>query len=151
MNSFNQSQSVFIQPLGRLDFQGSSHLLQQLNAIDAMQHQWWVLDLSRIEFIDNCGVSMLVTAMKLARRNGCELIIYNPHPASRLILEITQLDRLLPIYHTKLDLLSGDRFSPELLSYGEAAKLHGTKLDPHKSELAKAELAKAELPQAVAA
>lgn len=60
--------------------------------------QPWVFDLSQVEFIDSAGLGALVWAHSLARQQGtiayfCAL----PAPV-QLLFEITQLDRVFPLY-----------------------------------------------------
>jgi anti-anti-sigma factor len=56
------------------------------------------LDLVKIDFIDGCGLSMLMSAMSRARRVGCELMIVAASRQVRRLIEITgTADRLPPL------------------------------------------------------
>jgi anti-anti-sigma factor len=56
------------------------------------------LDLSEIDFIDGCGLNMLIDAMSRARRTGRELAISDASSCVRRLIEITDTaDRLPPL------------------------------------------------------
>ncbi|MGL5080400.1 MAG: STAS domain-containing protein [Microcoleaceae cyanobacterium] len=72
-------------------------LEEQLRAIASTPLRLWVIDLAEVDFIDSVGVTVLVSAFKLARRHGCRLTLCNPSSTVKLVLEITQLDQALEI------------------------------------------------------
>ncbi|MFZ1153897.1 MAG: STAS domain-containing protein [Solirubrobacteraceae bacterium] len=56
------------------------------------------INLAQIDFIDGCGLSMLMNAMSRARRAGCELAIVDASRYVRRLVEITgTADRLPPL------------------------------------------------------
>lgn len=65
----------------------------------ATRPRWPVeLDLAQIDFIDGCGLSMLINAMSRARRTGRELVIVEASRYVRRLIEITDTaDRLPPL------------------------------------------------------
>ncbi len=91
-------QHIFLQPLQRLDIQGGNDLKQQVLAMPTEHPKLWIIDLAEVEFIDSSGLGALVTALKSARRLGCRLVLCHPSPTVKLILEITQLDRVFEIF-----------------------------------------------------
>jgi anti-anti-sigma factor len=56
-----------------------------------------VLDLSELTFIDGGGLRALQNAGERARRNGHELVVSNPTPWVRQLLELCELDQVLAI------------------------------------------------------
>lgn len=54
-------------------------------------------DLSETSYIDSTGLSVLIGALKRTKSQDGRVVILNPHPNVRKILEITGLDRALPI------------------------------------------------------
>jgi anti-anti-sigma factor len=65
----------------------------------ATRLRWPVeLDLAQIDFIDGCGLSMLMNAMSRARRAGRELVIVDASRYVRRLIEMTDTaDRLPPL------------------------------------------------------
>ncbi len=55
------------------------------------------VDLEEVLFIDSSALAALVGLYRRCREAGCELRIINVQDPIRLILEITQLDRVLPV------------------------------------------------------
>jgi anti-sigma B factor antagonist len=99
-----KNQSTLIQIQGRLDVVNAAKLQQQLGRIDSEQSNVWILDLTEVEFIDSAGLVALVTAHKTAVKQHCQLVLCNPSPAVRVILEISQLDRVFEVVEGMSDL-----------------------------------------------
>jgi anti-sigma B factor antagonist len=66
-----------------------------VDRIDAGARQI-TIDLHRVHYIDSAGIGALVSALKRIGPHG-ELCIANPRPAVRCLLELTRLDRVIPI------------------------------------------------------
>jgi anti-sigma B factor antagonist len=99
-----KNQSILIQIQGRLDVVNAAKLQQQLGQLDSEQFRAWILDLTEVEFIDSAGLVALVTAHKTAAKQHCQLVLCNPSPAVRVILEISQLDRVFEVVEGLPDL-----------------------------------------------
>ena len=56
-----------------------------------------VVDLTDLSFIDSSGLSVLVDAHRKARDAGGVLVVRNPSPMLRRLLDITRLDTLLVV------------------------------------------------------
>jgi anti-anti-sigma factor len=56
-----------------------------------------VVDLSDVRFLDSTGLQVLVTALKHAQQGGGCLTLVQPTPCVQRVLQITQLDRILPV------------------------------------------------------
>lgn len=97
MIAFFTEDSAVIQIRGRLDGPGGVVLGQTLERIRPVQYSRWVLDLSQVEFIDSAGLTALLDSLSLATEHGCRLAIYNPHPAVKLVFEISRLDELFEL------------------------------------------------------
>ena len=69
----------------------------------ATRLRWPVeIDLAQIDFIDGCGLSMLMNAMSRARRAGRELAIVDASRYVRRLIEITDTaDRLPPSFDSR--------------------------------------------------
>ncbi len=64
-----------------------------------------VIDMSRVEFCDSTGISVLLSAMKRSRDNEGDLELVAPKPAVTKVLEVTGLDEVFTI-HPDLGTLS---------------------------------------------
>ena len=63
-----------------------------------------VIDMSRAEFCDSTGISVLLSAMKRSRDRGGDLELVAPKPAVMKVLQVTGLDEVFVI-HPDLDAL----------------------------------------------
>lgn len=66
-----------------------------VDRIDAGSRQI-TIDLHRVDYIDSAGIGALVSALKRIGPNG-QLRIARPRPAVRSLLELTRLNRVIPI------------------------------------------------------
>jgi anti-anti-sigma factor len=98
MECLNASQHIVIQPQSRLDGPGGQVLMQQLKGLIQDHHQLWIIDMTHVSFIDSAGLGVLVNALKSARNQGCQLVLCNLSATVKLILEITQLDRVFEVF-----------------------------------------------------
>lgn len=94
------AQHILLQPQTRLNFQEGNFLYQQLTGILPELYQLWVIDMTHVDFIDSSGLCALIRGLKLARKQGCRLVICNVPATARLIFDITQLDQAFEIFDT---------------------------------------------------
>jgi len=59
-----------------------------------------LVDLASCTFIDSVGLSVLIQA---AQRAGRTLGIVSPSPAVRRLIELTQLESLIPVFESEAD------------------------------------------------
>jgi len=71
---------------------------QKLNTIIGIQSPYLIFDLSRLNFVDARGLSILVSALKMARKYGGEVLLLNPTPVVRALIELTRLQQMFRIY-----------------------------------------------------
>lgn len=93
------SQAVFvIQPEGALTATTAMHFHHQMNAAVASSYYPSLLvDMQHVDHIDSAGLMALVSAYKLARKFDKQLSFCSLSYSVRMILELTQLDRVLEI------------------------------------------------------
>lgn len=89
---------------GEIDLYTAPQLRSEL--IDALNDgaARLVVDVSRVEFCDSTGISVLLSAMKRSREKGGDLEIVAPRPAVMRVLKVTGLDDVFTI-HTSADAL----------------------------------------------
>lgn len=68
--------------------------------IQALPHDHVVLNMQKVDFLDSTGLVVLVSAWRLARDLGKQLSLYALTPAVRIVLDLTQLDRVFPVLET---------------------------------------------------
>jgi len=56
-----------------------------------------LIDLSRVEFVDSMGLSVLVGLFKAARGHGCRAGFVGVRPAVRRVMEIVRLDEIFDL------------------------------------------------------
>jgi anti-sigma B factor antagonist len=115
-----RSQTIVLLAQSRLDLQGGSKLQQQLTAIAPDRHNFWIVDLSEVDFIDSSGLIALVTGLNMARQKQCRLAICNVSNPVRLILEISQLDQVFEIFENLESALASVVVLPEPLPLVES-------------------------------
>lgn len=92
---------------GRLDLLSAAAVRQKLAKVVADGHQWLVIDLAEVEFIDSTGLGNLVSGLKATRLTGGDLRLACPTEQARTILRLTTLDRVLKPYPTTEEALTG--------------------------------------------
>ncbi len=58
-----------------------------------------LVDLGAVTFIDSAGLMALVSGLKQAKKMGRRFSICSVSPGIRMILELSQLDRVFEIFH----------------------------------------------------
>jgi anti-sigma B factor antagonist len=86
---------VVVAPQGRLDLAVAPGLRRQLIGLVAAGHTRVVVDLSAVELIDSSGLGALVAGFEAARDNGGDLKIMSPTEQAILVLELTNVNRVL--------------------------------------------------------
>jgi anti-sigma B factor antagonist len=100
MASIESRNEILLQPQGRLDEDGGTWLKQQIAMVAPRRYKLWLIDMSRVEFIDSAGLVALAQGLKTAAQAGAQLILFGLRPAARVIFEITQLDRVFTIFES---------------------------------------------------
>lgn len=89
---------------GEIDLYTAPQLRDGLvEALDAGARRL-VIDMSRAEFCDSTGISVLLSAMKRSRDRGGDLELVAPGTAVMKVLQVTGLDEVFVI-HSDLDAL----------------------------------------------
>ena len=108
MNTAKNSVQI-IELQGRLDaHQGTQvdHVLAEAGRAT----RYTVINLSKVQFIDSTGLSVLIKGMKHHRENQSDLVLCELQQPVRIIFELTRLDKMFTIYPTENDALQA--FNP---------------------------------------
>ncbi len=104
MECSNTDKHIVIHPQSRLDEQGGKELIQTLRSLIQEHPQLLIIDMADVDFIDSAGLGALVNGFKTAQNQGCQLVLCHLSNTTKLILEITQLDRVFKVFD-ELDLI----------------------------------------------
>jgi anti-sigma B factor antagonist len=82
---------------GELDLNTAPQLREQIVALVNEGATQVALDLSRVEFIDSSGLSVLIAGLKRLRERGGDLSLRAASAQARRVLEASGLAKVLPI------------------------------------------------------
>ncbi len=96
---------IVVCPSGVLSAESVCSLEQQLVSMsDRVSHEL-VVDMSRVESLDNAGLVSLISVLNTAKPRFEQLSLYSVPPSIRIVFELTQLDRLFRLVdHTPVAL-----------------------------------------------
>ncbi len=94
------SQVMALQLLPRLDAHNVGWLSQQIERLGQEGGSMWVLDMSSVEFLDTPGLVGLVAARRAAADANVQLVLCGLRRPIRMILDLSQLDRVFAIVET---------------------------------------------------
>ncbi len=86
-----------IRLLGELDMATADQLRNELARLADDGAVQITVDLSDLVFIDSTGLSVLISGLKLLRRQGGDMALRSPSPSTRRVLEITGLTEVFAI------------------------------------------------------
>ena len=85
---------------GRLNMVTAQRLRDVVAASVAEGNNRIVVELSELVFIDSSGLGALISGLKAARQVGGDLRIAAPNEQVRLVLKLTNMERVLSVYPT---------------------------------------------------
>lgn len=83
---------------GRLNMVGAGPLRTAISDQVARGNVRLVVDLAGVEFMDSSGLGALIGGLKTARQAGGDLRIAAPSEQVRLVLQLTNVERILAPY-----------------------------------------------------
>lgn len=98
MTPAEEKRPLLIKSPAYLDAAGGMMFQQKVAAIVPESYNLWVVDLGSVDFVDSAGLLALVSCLRLAREQGCDLVVCNLKATVRLLFEITQLDRIFQVF-----------------------------------------------------
>lgn len=104
ISSRSQEDVAVVTVCGEVDLYTAPQLRSELVGVLEDGARRLVIDMSRVEFCDSTGISVLLSAMKRSRDKGGDLELVAPKSAVTKVLEVTGLDAVFVI-HPGLDAL----------------------------------------------
>ena len=98
---------IVITPRGRLNMVAAPRLRSLLTDTVKGGRRRVVVDLSATEFMDSSGLGALIAGLKTARQAGGDLRIAQVTPQVAMVLQLTNLDRVLRSYDSVEAALGG--------------------------------------------
>ena len=83
---------------GRLNMVAAGRLRELIGESVAEGHPRIAVDLANVDFIDSSGLGALISGLKTARRAGGDLRIAAPNEQVRLVLQLTNMERIFTAY-----------------------------------------------------
>jgi anti-sigma B factor antagonist len=95
--------TVVLAVAGDVDLYVAGELKDRLAEAADAGTKMLVLDFSDVTFVDSMGLGVLVGGMKRLRAAGGELHLVVSAPEVQRVLEITRMDRVIPLHETLAD------------------------------------------------
>lgn len=91
------AQTVVVAPQSDVDMSRSPSLRAAIREAQAKRPGRLVVDLASVGYMDSSGLATLVEAMRVAKREGTELVLCGMNDKVRAIFEIARLDQFFTI------------------------------------------------------
>lgn len=85
---------------GELDVYTSPKLKEKILTLIRAERPFVVLDLEGLSYMDSTGLGVMAAGLKRVRENGGNIVLVSPRKIIQKILEITNMDVSLKIYHS---------------------------------------------------
>ncbi|NJP10061.1 MAG: STAS domain-containing protein [Leptolyngbyaceae cyanobacterium RU_5_1] len=97
-----RSHAAVVQPVGSLNAENAIRFQYQLNAVVMSdEHSSLLVDMKQVELIDSAGLMALVNVLRLARSSNKRFCLCSVSRPVRIILELTQVDKVLEIFESR--------------------------------------------------
>lgn len=83
--------------VGCLDIAGVSRIDTQLHRLVTTRRVNCLVDLTNLDFLASLGIGLLVQNSVTLRRHGARLVLMNPQPSIRQLLETTNISNVIPV------------------------------------------------------
>ena len=104
MTSFDttvaESGDTVIRPTGHLDMLAAPQFKALVASVVMGEHAGVVVDLTGVDFIDSSGIGAIISGLRTTREAGSEFRIASVTAQVRAVLELTNVDRILPPYES---------------------------------------------------
>jgi anti-sigma B factor antagonist len=97
-NVLNHSRVKIVEIQGSIDAHNADEVKQYLaETVSAQENASLMVDMSQVGALDSAGLMVLVSTLTLAQRLNKRFGLVGVSPSVRIILELTQLDRVFDI------------------------------------------------------
>jgi anti-anti-sigma factor len=83
---------------GRLDVAGTQAIDMKFTALTATKKASVLVDMSRVSFLASIGMRTLLSCAKAASKRGGKIVLVNPQPLVREVLDRSGVASLIPVY-----------------------------------------------------
>ncbi len=83
---------------GRFDARNAQTVKETLKQLVDSGTTHLIVDLAQVPFIDSAGLAALVSALKLTRRAGGNVLLSGVQPQARTVFSLTMLDQVFTIH-----------------------------------------------------
>jgi len=91
-----EDDTITVSPEGDIDLATTSLLREVLKqVVETHEGNRIDIDMRAVTFLDSSGIGMLVAAQRAAAASGKRLMLREPGPIVRMVLQVTHLDDLL--------------------------------------------------------
>jgi anti-sigma B factor antagonist len=84
--------------IGRLDMLGVQAIDMRFTALTATQAGLVLVDLSQLSFLASLGMRTLISSAKALSQRGGRMVIVDPQPNVREVMQVSGLSSLIPVY-----------------------------------------------------
>lgn len=91
-------ETAILRLYGKLNMVSAGPLREDIAELIAKGHFKIALDMTQVDFMDSSGLGALINGLKAAREAGGDLRIASPVEQVRLVLKLTNLDRVINVY-----------------------------------------------------
>jgi len=91
-------ETAILRLYGKLNMVCAGQLREDIAELIAKGHFKIALDMTQVDFMDSSGLGALINGLKAAREAGGDLRIASPVEQVRLVLKLTNLDRVINVY-----------------------------------------------------
>ena len=88
----------FIKLIGKLDIMGVNEIDIKFSGYCSGERPRVMVDLSGVDYIASIGIRTLTTNAKSLLTRGGKMVLFNPTPDVRSVLDLTGIPSVIPIY-----------------------------------------------------
>jgi len=83
---------------GRLDVEGTPAIDMKFTALTATKQAAILVDMTNVSFLASIGMRTLLSCAKAASKRGGKMVLLNPQPMVREVLDRSGVASLIPVY-----------------------------------------------------
>ncbi len=90
---------------GRLSAADAGSVSDELHRILETGGKNISIDMAELDFVDSSGLSVLISTLKFARRDGGDMVLMNVNSRIMALLELTRLNEIIDIFEDQDSLI----------------------------------------------